>query len=472
MKPANILVTTGRDGGEHAYLCDFGLAKHASTVSSLTSERALVGTIDYVAPEQIEGGAVDGRADVYALGCVLYECLAGAPPFARGIELAVVYAHLNDPPPRRRSAGRSCRRRLDDVIARALAKAPADRYATAGELAAAAGAAVAGEQPDTPPPAPPPRARTFLIADVRGYTTYTRQHGDEAAAALAARVRGARAGRASSCHRGELVELRGDEALAVFDSSRDALRAAVALQRQARAAPTRARHRHRARHGRGDPARAGLPRRGAQPRRAALRGGRERSGARERPRHPRRRPGRRHPLRGDQATAAQRPRRPGERRRDPPRRALRTRRRRRRAAAAATPRATEATPADRRRPAVVAPVAVGAALSRAAAAGPATAPTRCGRRLAHDDRPGHDGSGASTSGRAPRSWRAPTRDLVVNGVDTTALSRLDLSTHAMRTDGLTGPPVRSPPTRAVSGSSARPVAAPVTSVGLDLGIGG
>ena len=73
VKPGNVLVTPGRDGAEHAYLCDFGLAKHASTVASLTSERSLVGTIDYVAPEQIEGGTVDRRADVYGLGCVLYE---------------------------------------------------------------------------------------------------------------------------------------------------------------------------------------------------------------------------------------------------------------------------------------------------------------------------------------------------------------------------------------------------------------
>ena len=76
VKPANILIGAGEI--EHAYLCDFGLARHASTAASLTGDRGFVGTIAYVAPEQIEGGAVDARADVYSLGCVLYECLTGA----------------------------------------------------------------------------------------------------------------------------------------------------------------------------------------------------------------------------------------------------------------------------------------------------------------------------------------------------------------------------------------------------------
>ena len=70
-----------------------------STVASLTGERGFVGTIAYIAPEQIEGGAVDARADVYSLGCVLFECLTGAPPFEREGDLQVVFAHLKEPPP-------------------------------------------------------------------------------------------------------------------------------------------------------------------------------------------------------------------------------------------------------------------------------------------------------------------------------------------------------------------------------------
>ena len=81
VKPGNILVGPN---GDWAYVCDFGLARHVSSVSSLTGERGFVGTIDYVAPEQISGGgAIDRRTDVYSLGCVLFECLTGARPFER-----------------------------------------------------------------------------------------------------------------------------------------------------------------------------------------------------------------------------------------------------------------------------------------------------------------------------------------------------------------------------------------------------
>src|SRR5581483_4480960 len=83
VKPGNILVD-----GERAFVCDFGLARHVTSVSSLTGDRGFVGTIDYVPPEQIEGLPVDGRADVYSLGCVLYECLTGLRPFERDSELA------------------------------------------------------------------------------------------------------------------------------------------------------------------------------------------------------------------------------------------------------------------------------------------------------------------------------------------------------------------------------------------------
>ena len=117
IKPANILVSTVADG-EHAFVCDFGLARHVSSVSSLTGDRGFVGTLDYVPPEQIAVGPVDGRADVYSLGCVLYECLTGERPFERESELALVYAHLNDPPPRRhrpeaRAPGGARRRHCD-----------------------------------------------------------------------------------------------------------------------------------------------------------------------------------------------------------------------------------------------------------------------------------------------------------------------------------------------------------------------
>jgi predicted Ser/Thr protein kinase len=143
VKPGNILVGRG-ETGEHACVCDFGLARHASSVSSLTGDRGFVGTIDYVPPEQIQGGAVDARADVYSLGCVLFECLAGVRPFDRESELSVVFAHLNEPPPRLSDFRPELPEALDDVVAVALAKSPAERYRTCGELVAAAQNALHG----------------------------------------------------------------------------------------------------------------------------------------------------------------------------------------------------------------------------------------------------------------------------------------------------------------------------------------
>jgi serine/threonine protein kinase len=144
VKPGNILITA-TPTGEHAYVCDFGLARHLSSASSLTTDRGLIGTIDYIPPEQIEGGEIDGRADVYSLGCVLFECLAGARPFDRDSELSVVFAHLNEPPPRLSDLRPELSTALDDVFATALAKSPDERYATCDELIEAARAAQRGE---------------------------------------------------------------------------------------------------------------------------------------------------------------------------------------------------------------------------------------------------------------------------------------------------------------------------------------
>jgi ABC-type transport system substrate-binding protein/tRNA A-37 threonylcarbamoyl transferase component Bud32 len=144
VKPGNILVSSNGDG-EHAYVCDFGLARHVSSVSSLTGERGFVGTIDYVPPEQIEGGTIDGRADEYSLGCVLFECLAGERPFDRESELSVVFAHLNEPPPSLSDLRPELPQEFDGVFATALAKSPAERYSDCGELARAARAALQGK---------------------------------------------------------------------------------------------------------------------------------------------------------------------------------------------------------------------------------------------------------------------------------------------------------------------------------------
>ena len=134
VKPANILVA---EPSEHVYLTDFGVVKHTAA-QGFTRTGFFIGTVDYAAPEQIEGKTVDARTDVYALGCVLYECLAGQAPFEREGEMAVMHAHLVQPPPVLSSALPMLPKGLDAVVARAMAKAQDDRYATCGDLVAAA----------------------------------------------------------------------------------------------------------------------------------------------------------------------------------------------------------------------------------------------------------------------------------------------------------------------------------------------
>src|SRR5439155_1417169 len=125
VKPANILVADD----DRAYLTDFGVVKDLAS-NGKTRTGSFIGTIEYGAPEQIEGREVDGRADVYALACVLYECLAGTPPFHRPSEVAVLNAHLHAPPPKLTRAVPELPAALESVIAKALSKSPLDRYAT------------------------------------------------------------------------------------------------------------------------------------------------------------------------------------------------------------------------------------------------------------------------------------------------------------------------------------------------------
>jgi predicted Ser/Thr protein kinase len=141
VKPGNVLITS-QDGREHVYLSDFGVAKSASPATGLTVAGQLFGSIDYVAPEQIRCEHVDGRADQYSLGCLLFECLTGDVPFRRETEAAVIFAHLRDRPPEVSGRLRGVSGGLDAVLARALAKKPRDRYGTCRELAAAAEAAL------------------------------------------------------------------------------------------------------------------------------------------------------------------------------------------------------------------------------------------------------------------------------------------------------------------------------------------
>ncbi|MEU1374188.1 serine/threonine-protein kinase [Streptomyces triculaminicus] len=130
VKPGNILVAEGTDSDhpEHVYLTDFGLTKKSLSLTGYTRVGQFVGTLDYVAPEQISGKPVDGRCDVYSLACVVFETLTGAPPFRRDDDMALLWAHQYDPPPLLSQQVRGLPARVDEVLTKALAKAPDDRY--------------------------------------------------------------------------------------------------------------------------------------------------------------------------------------------------------------------------------------------------------------------------------------------------------------------------------------------------------
>ena len=142
VKPANVLLT-GADDDEQAYLTDFGLTREAASESGLTLTGQWVGTVDYAAPEQILGEPTDARSDVYALGCLAFQSLTGAPPF-QGAPAARLFAHMNEPPPSARAARPELDPEVDATLARALAKKPADRFQSAGDLGRALAAALAG----------------------------------------------------------------------------------------------------------------------------------------------------------------------------------------------------------------------------------------------------------------------------------------------------------------------------------------
>ncbi len=133
MKPANVLLTL--DEPEHLYLTDFGVAKNIGVGGGMTTVGQLVGTLDYVAPEQIRGETVGAGADIYALAGLLYHCLTGQVPFPRDNDAAKLWAHVNEQPPAPSRLRPSLPVALDEVIARGMAKDPAERFQTAAELA-------------------------------------------------------------------------------------------------------------------------------------------------------------------------------------------------------------------------------------------------------------------------------------------------------------------------------------------------
>jgi hypothetical protein len=150
VKPANVLLGGEESADAHAYITDFGVARNVATESGLTQTGRFVGTLDYVAPEQISGGRIDARVDVYALGCLLFKLLTGEVPFPRDGEAARLYAHLNDPPPAPSLYVPALPMALDDVVLRAMSKSPDDRFPSAGDLGRAAQAALGGTAVSVP----------------------------------------------------------------------------------------------------------------------------------------------------------------------------------------------------------------------------------------------------------------------------------------------------------------------------------
>jgi serine/threonine-protein kinase len=146
VKPGNILVSRGTDSDhpEHVYLTDFGLTKKSLSLTGFTTVGQFVGTLDYVSPEQISGKPVDARCDVYGFACVVFETLAGHPPFLRDDDMALLWAHQYDEPPPLTEDRPELDPQVDPVFAQALAKSPDDRYPSCLAFVAALRAATTG----------------------------------------------------------------------------------------------------------------------------------------------------------------------------------------------------------------------------------------------------------------------------------------------------------------------------------------
>jgi serine/threonine-protein kinase len=175
VKPANVLLAA-----DHVYLTDFGITREADAATMVTTESEWLGSVDYMSPEQLRGERMDARSDVYALGCLLYAALAGMPPFRRTTVATTIKAHLDDLPPRP-SLTAGVAEAFDAVVARALAKEPADRFASAGELGRAALAAAAGEGLTVPVARP---------AEAKPLRVHGRRRGRRLGAAVVAGVAG------------------------------------------------------------------------------------------------------------------------------------------------------------------------------------------------------------------------------------------------------------------------------------------
>ena len=168
IKPGNILVVPRPEdqSPDHIYLSDFGLTKHKESHSALTPTGQFMGTVDYVAPEQIEGKPVDARADIYSLGCVFYECLTGAAPFLRDDDVGTLWAHLQNERPKASEQRPDVPAAFDEVIATAMAKSPDDRYGDCRAFVSAVRMAVTA--PHFELPGDPTRPAQYLASASAG----------------------------------------------------------------------------------------------------------------------------------------------------------------------------------------------------------------------------------------------------------------------------------------------------------------
>jgi serine/threonine protein kinase len=194
VKPGNLLIERGSDDADpdHVYLADFGITKHAMSRSGLTSTGQFLGTIDYVAPEQIRGTSVLGQADQYSLGCVLYECLTGRVPFEKDLDAAIIWAHVEETPTMPTVLRPELPPEVDDVFARVLAKQPGERYQSCREFVEAARVALGifgpgtesslafGTMPALPQTGPPPGSQAGVSADRFSWSSLASQsHGGD-----------------------------------------------------------------------------------------------------------------------------------------------------------------------------------------------------------------------------------------------------------------------------------------------------
>ncbi|HET7018668.1 MAG TPA: serine/threonine-protein kinase [Streptosporangiaceae bacterium] len=176
IKPANMLLDIRPGRPDHVYLSDFGLSKAALGLSAITATGQFLGTPDYMAPEQITGKAVDGKADQYALAVTAFELLSGAPPFRNEEPMAVIYAHASSPPPSLARLRPDLPTAVDVVFGRALAKAPGERYGSCQEFADALRRALGvGSydahtefRPQTPAPYPSTEAVPIVMSSAAG----------------------------------------------------------------------------------------------------------------------------------------------------------------------------------------------------------------------------------------------------------------------------------------------------------------